>query len=242
MRRRLLPAHLLSGTPNRLQCLAVLSATAWGVHGLRLNSHQIMRRTDLLRGHIAARFSSTLPATPCFAPARTTPALNTYGWSGSRGRTYKCHVTVLESRGGEELQADAVGVVEDSVVGEEDSATDSVAESSAVTVEERPWLGNGADPMAEARKNLPSSLAEVAGVGGGAKGKGVPMEEVWLNGPFKASLPPGPVVRVQSNSCKLNSPRVLTSLSPCSMLTSHSRLRSCCQHYRRQPRSEVRAR
>lgn len=53
--------------------------------------------------------------------------------------------------------------------------------------------------MAAARKSLPSSLVAADEEAGGAqtaeggKGKGVPAEEMWLNGPFMAPLPPGPV-------------------------------------------------
>lgn len=56
--------------------------------------------------------------------------------------------------------------------------------------------------MAAARKSLPSSLVAADAEAGGAqpaeggKGKGVPAEEMWLNGPFMAPLPPGPVVSV----------------------------------------------
>lgn len=60
--------------------------------------------------------------------------------------------------------------------------------------------------MAAARKSLPSSLVAADEEAGGAqtaeggKGKGVPAEEMWLNGPFMAPLPPGPVVRVARGS------------------------------------------
>lgn len=64
-------------------------------------------------------------------------------------------------------------------------------------VEERKWLGNGPDPMANTGKILPgtnASVAAVQGANGAEKGNGVPTEELWLNGPFKAPLPPGPLV------------------------------------------------
>lgn len=74
------------------------------------------------------------------------------------------------------------------------AATNEVGE---VQVEERPWLGNGPDPMASTGKVRPGTSASLgAAVGGeaGGKGKGVAAEEMWLNGPFNAPVPPGPLV------------------------------------------------
>ncbi len=99
------------------------------------------------------------------------------------------------------------------------------AATAAVKVEERPWLGNGPDPMAKTTKIRPgtwasltaglnapaedktrrvwvgngpdpmASLGEAAAASRAEKGNGVPVEEMWLNGPFKAPVPAEPLVR-----------------------------------------------
>lgn len=102
------------------------------------------------------------------------------------------------------------------------------AATAAIKVEERPWLGNGPDPMAKTAKIRPGTWASLAAglnataednasrvwVGNGPdpmvslgdaaaasrteKGSGVPVEEMWLNGPFKAPLSAEPLVRKRS--------------------------------------------
>ena len=75
------------------------------------------------------------------------------------------------------------------------SVSGSPATPAAVEVVEREWLGNGPDPLANTGKILPGTSASMAAVANGTqKGKGVPTEEMWLNGPFNAPLPPGPLV------------------------------------------------
>lgn len=81
------------------------------------------------------------------------------------------------------------------------AATAATNEVGEVQVEERPWLGNGPDPMASTGKIRPGTSASLgaaaaAAVVGekGGKGKGVAAEEMWLNGPFNAPVPPGPLV------------------------------------------------
>lgn len=54
--------------------------------------------------------------------------------------------------------------------------------------QERIWMGNGPDPMAAALP-LEQATAEAEN-----QGSSVPTEEIWLNGPFKAPMPPGPLV------------------------------------------------
>lgn len=55
--------------------------------------------------------------------------------------------------------------------------------------EEKIWMGNGPDPMAAMQ--LERATAEAEG-----EIKNVATEEIWLNGPFKAPMPPGPLVRL----------------------------------------------
>ncbi|CAM9311386.1 unnamed protein product [Ectocarpus fasciculatus] len=122
MPRRALPACVLSSSPSRLRCLAVLTA-AWGSHGFR---------------------------------------------------------SISSGNGGTRVRA----------------ATAATNEVGEVQVEERPWLGNGPDPMASTGKARPGTSASLgaAAVGeAGGKGKGVAPEEMWLNGPFNAPVPPGPL-------------------------------------------------
>lgn len=177
MSRSARPASLSYSSPNRVRCFAVLMA-AWGACGFRPTLHQILRRTSCgyVAGHDAARIVA--------GTAAIQSAVHTAFSTGRRRRSHNASVVSCSSSGGTVEDVEGRGVV-------------GCCEEIAVEAEERPWLGNGADPMAEARKNLPSSLAtrEAGEVTGGGKGKGVPAEEVWLNGPFKAPLPPGPVVR-----------------------------------------------
>lgn len=170
-----------SSAPSHLRCLAVLTA-AWGAAGFRPTLQQIIRRASqggasppsithscggVVERPAAARFPGAAYGTQCFT-------------SQSRGGS--CTVLAVHSRG-------ETAVVEDS----DDGAGPA---GPVVAVDERPWLGNGADPMAEDRKSLPSSLAAAEAEGGrGEKGKGVPTEELWMNGPFQAPVAPGPVVR-----------------------------------------------
>lgn len=69
--------------------------------------------------------------------------------------------------------------------------------TSTMRTDERPWLGVGPDPMAE----LKTATGEVTSAGsGGTKEDGGRVEEVWLNGPFKAPFPPQPVVSTLGRS------------------------------------------
>ena len=185
-------SRLSSCSPSSIRCLVVLTA-AWSAYGFRPTLHESLRRT-LASEHPTTTPAGlhTQPAAATTAAAAAVAAQSTY----SRGRrrfhdggivAHRSSSSSIESAGGG--------------VGSGDEEMDHV--TAAIAAVERPWLGNGADPMAAARKNLPSSLvAAEEGAGGagvhtadGGKGKGVPAEEMWLNGPFMAPLPPGPVVR-----------------------------------------------
>lgn len=153
--------------PNILRCLALLMA-AWGIHGFRPN---FARRLVIVRS--AERHSST--STYCSTDSNTDMFAARFSTSGD----------VLE--GTEKTKF--TGFETPSI-----TATTTTTES-----DERPWLGVGPDPMAEVRKNLPSALRTASGEvawarSGGMKEYGVRVEEVWLNGPFKAPFPPQPVV------------------------------------------------
>ena len=183
------PSRFSSCSPNRVRCLIVLTA-AWGAHGFRPTLHQILRRTAMPFSEYPAASSPAAGLHTCTRPAADNTAAAAAQSAFSRGgRRFHdggivahstCSSTSIESSGGSCDEAENVAVA---------------AAASAVAVE-RPWLGNGADPMSEARKNLTSSLEEAKTGAEGGKGKGVPAEEMWLNGPFKAPLPPGPVVRL----------------------------------------------
>lgn len=89
------------------------------------------------------------------------------------------------------------------------SVSGAATAAAEVEVEERKWQGNGPDPMANTGKILPGTSASLAAVanGGGERGHGVPTEEMWLNGPFKAPLPPGPLVSRRAGRCESVSQR-----------------------------------
>lgn len=170
-----------SSGPNRLRCLAVLMA-AWGAAGFRPTLQQIIRRAA--QGVASPPSSTHSCGSVVERPAAARFPGAAYGtqFFGSQSRSGSSTALAVHSRGD-------TAVVEDS----DDGAGPA---GPVVVVDERPWLGNGADPMAEDRKSLPSSLTAAKAEGGrGAKGKGVPTEEVWMNGPFQAPVSPGPVVR-----------------------------------------------
>lgn len=171
MPRRSYPGTGFSpSAPNRLRYFAVLSA-AWGAAGFRPTLPQIIRRAALCSAGPTTSISDG-----CIGRVKVPAA--PYPGSASLGGI---STTVLAVRSrGETAAVEDVG--------------DGAGSEGGVIVE-RPWLGNGADPMADERNSLPSSLAAAeAGVGRGEKGKGVPTDEVWMNGPFQAPVAAGPVV------------------------------------------------
>lgn len=177
-------------SPSSMRCLVVLTA-AWSAYGFRPTLRENLRRT-LSSEHptfnrTTAGLHTQRAAATTAAAAAAVAAHSTY--SRGRRRFHDGGVVAHSSRSSIE-SAGGGGV------GSCNEKTDHVTAGV-----ERPWLGNGADPMAAARKSLPSSLvAAEEGAGAhtadGGKGKGVPAEEMWLNGPFIAPLPPEPVVRV----------------------------------------------
>ena len=175
-----------SCSPSRIGFIVVLTAT-WGVYGFKPTLYQTL--PSRLTSEYVTSTTAGLHTQPA-AAANTAAAAVAAQPAYSRGRQ-RCH-------NGGIVAHSSSSSIESTGVDSFDGKTDHVTAAAV----ERPWLGNGADPMAAARKNLPSSLvaAEEAGAGAqtaaGGKGKGVLTEEMWLSGPFMAPLPPAPVVRV----------------------------------------------
>ena len=215
MPRRALPVALLSSSPCHLRCLAVVTA-AWGANSLRPTA--VFPHRHL----IGTGTASTGRRAPVFCGA--------FSLNRRAAHQVADFSTGRRSLGGGSEIACSVGT--DAPAGDPGegaaSSTVVVAEpgNAAIEVEERPWLGNGPDPMAKTGRVRPgtaaslavgehasagegttgrvwlgngldplASLGEAAVVNGSEKGKGVPFEEMWLNGPFKAPLPAEPLVR-----------------------------------------------
>lgn len=186
-----------SSSPNRLRCLAFLTA-AWGAHGFRPTLLQLLlRRTGCSSRPEAAAVQISpicVPRVGCLR-LHSLAALATIKSSSINSRS---------SSSSDSLSPAAI--VEKKVVAScEGGVPDDVVDVAAVaeTKPPRVWLGNGPDPMAESLVDLPSA-AEMAAAGGiaasreGTQGESGPVEELWLNGPFKVPLPPQPVVRRSS--------------------------------------------
>lgn len=195
MPRKALQAGVFSSSPCHLRCLAVLTA-AWGAHGFR--------PTLFPHRHLVSTAGD--------ASTSRRGELGDVGGGVYRRGAQKVDVHVVAFQNGHRRRPLSSGGVQlastdaTAAVGDSGDVTATVAAAAAVSVPgaaataavevgERQWLGNGPDPMANTGKILPGTSASLAAVAnGGEKGHGVATEEMWLNGPFKAPLPPGPLV------------------------------------------------
>lgn len=197
MPRKALLASVLSSSPCHLRCLAILTA-AWGSHGFRA--------TTLVRHLVSSSTTSdATSSSSCWRRELGGVGGDVYRRDPQRADVHfvgfsRRHRRRPLSTGGAQLGCDSSAEASARDAGDPAAAAaTSVAgaanTTAAVEVEERKWLGNGPDPMANTGKILPGTSASLAAVAnGGEKGHGVPTEEMWLNGPFKAPLPPGPLV------------------------------------------------
>lgn len=197
MPRKALPASVFSSSPCHLRCLAVLTA-AWGSCGFRATpSHRhlvstadastsgsyvggdIYRRGARKAGANAVAFSSN--------GHRRRP-LSTGG--GRLG----CSTDAAAAGDSGDVEAAAAATISSA------AAAAGAAATATIKVEERVWLGNGPDPMANTGQIRPGTSDSLAAVASGRdRGHGIATEEMWLNGPFKAPLPPEPLV---SDACE----------------------------------------
>lgn len=227
MPRRALPLSVCSSSPSRLSCLAVLTA-AWGSHSFR---PPLLTHRDLGTAGASSRDSRITTA----AAVRVARAVVHGKGTTQIGVEAICNQRRRPPCGGFVARSSS----SDATASVEDAGGDVSLAVASLGVEERPWLGNGPDPMTKTDKVRPGTSASLGagqtavgggrggeGGGGGAtaedrvwlgngpdplasmeaaaaaavvtegggKGKGVPAEEMWLNGPFKAPLPPGPLV------------------------------------------------
>lgn len=218
MPRRALTLSVCSSSPSRLRCLAVLTA-AWGSHSFR--PPPLLTHRDLGAAGAGTSRDMTRAATAALPVARAAVlrarGTSRFGMEAVSNQRRHRPLCALCAEGDETAVEGGDGI-------------------SLAGVEERPWLGNGPDPMTKTDKIRPGtseSLAAAGGgrrgvgreggggvaaesrawldngpdplasleapaaavvLGGGDKGNGVPAEEMWLNGPFEAPLPPGPLV------------------------------------------------
>lgn len=188
MPRRALPSTVYSSSPSRLSCLAVLTA-AWGSHSFRppllrtaVAAAAAGRVTTaaLIHGKDASRLAAGAVSNQRRQPicsSLVSPSAKERPWLGN-GPDPMTKTDQIRPGTRESLAARGVGR------GGGEGGRGAVGAAA----EERVWLGNGPDPLASLE------AAAVAVVGGGDRGDGVPAEEMWLNGPFKAPLLPGPLV------------------------------------------------
>lgn len=209
MPRGVLPSSGYSSSPSRLSCLAVLTA-AWGSHSFR---PPLLTHRDLGTARDRIAVAAAVRVARATVLQKGTSRLGVEAISNQRRRPLcdglvartSSDATAVEGASGYVTLA---GVEERLSLGNgphpistNDKIRPGTSASSAageggrggegggrVAAEDRVWLGNGPDPLASLE------AAATAETGGGDKGHGVPAEEVWLNGPFKAPLPPGPLV------------------------------------------------
>lgn len=215
MPRRALTLSVYSSSPSRLSCLAVLTA-AWGSHSFRppaLLTHRGLGAAGAGTSRDMTRAAAAAPPVARAAGLRAKSAsrLGVEAICNQRRRRPFCTRVVGEEtavEGGDNISL--AGVEEErpwlgngpDPMSKTDKIRPGTSESLAATgggreggggtaVEERVWLGNGPDPLASSSLGTPAAAVVP---GGGDKGSGVAAEEMWLNGPFNAPLPPGPLV------------------------------------------------
>ena len=215
MPRKGLPASVFSSSPCHLRCLAVLTA-AWGSQGFR---------ATVPHRHLVSAVDATSSSSWRGELGGVDGHVNRRGPQTAVGAHvvgfFHGHRRRPLSTGGARL---GCASADSTAAGD---SGDAAAAATSVEVAERKWLGNGPDPMANTGKILPGTSASLAAVAnGGEKGHGVPTEEMWLNGPFKAPLPPGPLVSGRQGRCKKPSRFVRPSRGGWRKLIEYHRFRT----------------